>query len=444
MSVSSTLTSVPSARWRRVGLLMFLVYLVAFAERANVSVAAPAISAELQLTAAGTGILLSAFFWGYILTQVPGGWLANRVGPTRVIAVALVIWGLNSIVQALSASLTPLLICRFVMGLSEGAVWPSFAVLFVAWYPPSERARAAGLALLALPLSSVIMAPSAGWLIATWDWETMFIVQGVPAFILAVFVVIFLRDDPTQDRRLSVAERDYILANRAQRGRGGDAQSFVTVLKSPVVWACCAVYFLWLTGFYSFGLWLPTVLKNLSSMGIEAVGWLSVIPFAIAGAALLLNARAADRSTRSKSWFVVPPLLLGAAALLLQHLLPQTLGVQMVLFVLTGLGVYAAFGPWWAWALQYVAPEQAGPASGMVNLFGNFGGIVGPIVVGYAAAGGVRRQRLLHPRILPAGRCPARAHDRPLRLTAGLGSDDRGREGRPPKQRVTKRSPRWP
>lgn len=388
MSVSSTLTSVPSARWRRVGLLMFLVYLVAFAERANVSVAAPAISAELQLTAAGTGILLSAFFWGYILTQVPGGWLANRVGPTRVIAVALVIWGLNSIVQALSASLTPLLICRFVMGLSEGAVWPSFAVLFVAWYPPSERARAAGLALLALPLSSVIMAPSAGWLIATWDWETMFIVQGVPAFILAVFVVIFLRDDPTQDRRLSVAERDYILANRAQRGRGGDAQSFVTVLKSPVVWACCAVYFLWLTGFYSFGLWLPTVLKKLSSMGIEAVGWLSVIPFAIAGAALLLNARAADRSTRSKSWFVVPPLLLGAAALLLQHLLPQTLGVQMVLFVLTGLGVYAAFGPWWAWALQYVAPEQAGPASGMVNLFGNFGGIVGPIVVGYAAAGG--------------------------------------------------------
>jgi sugar phosphate permease len=367
---------------------MFLVYLVAFAERANVSVAAPAMSAELQLTAAGTGIVLSAFFWGYILTQVPGGWLANKVGPSRVIAGALVIWGLTSIAQALSGSLTPLLICRFVMGLSEGVVWPSFAVMFIAWYPLSERARAAGLSLLAMPFSSVIMAPSAGWLIATWSWETMFIVQGLPAFILAVFVVIFLRDDPAKDHRLSAAERDHILAHRARRGAGGAAESFVTVLKKPVVWACCAVYFLWLTGFYSFGLWLPTVLKQLSSSGIEAVGWLSAIPFTIAGLAMLLNSRAADRSTRSKSWFVVPPLFLGAAALLLQHLLPQTLGVQMVFLVLTGLGVYAAFGPWWAWALQYVAPEQAGPASGMVNVFGSFGGIVGPIVVGYAANGG--------------------------------------------------------
>jgi sugar phosphate permease len=364
---------------------MFLVYLVAFAERTNVSIAAPAMRAELSLTAAAIGVLLSAFFWGYILTQVPGGWLASKVGPSRIIAGALVVWGLTSIGQALSGSVTALLICRFTMGLSEGVVWPAFAVMFIAWYPLAERARAAGLSLLAMPVSSVIMAPSAGWLIATWNWQTMFIVQGLPAFVLAVLVVIFLRDDPTRDRRLSAAERDHILAHRAQRAIGGEAASFATVLKTPVVWACCAVYFLWLTGFYSFGLWLPTVLKQLSSRGIEAVGWLSVVPFAIAGAAMLLNSRAADRSARSKSWFVVPWLFLGAAALLLQRLLPSTLGVQLILLTFTGLGVYAAFGPWWAWALQYVAPEQAGPASGMINVFGSFGGIVGPIVVGYAA-----------------------------------------------------------
>lgn len=379
---TSSAPTVPNARWRRIGLLLFLVYLVAFAERANVGVAAPEIRAELDLTATGIGVVLSAFFWGYILTAVPGGWLANKVGPTKVIVTALLLWGVTSIAQALSGSLTLLLVCRFVMGLSEGVVWPTFAVLFIAWFPLSERARVAGLALLALPLSSIIMAPSAGWLIETYSWETMFIVQGVPAFLLAGVVAVFLPDDPTKDRRLSQAELDHILANRAQRQTGQQAQPFTKVLTSPVVWACCAVYFLWLTGFYSFGLWLPTVLQQLSSRGIEAVGWLSVIPFTAAGLAMVLNSRAADRSTRSKSWFVVPPLFVAAAALLLQHLLPQTLTVQMVLLVITGLGVYAAFGPWWAWALQYVAPEQAGPASGLINMAGSFGGIIGPLVVG--------------------------------------------------------------
>ncbi|MBP2372072.1 MFS transporter [Pseudonocardia parietis] len=388
MNVSSTTTAVPNARWRRVGLLLFLVYLVAFAERANVSVAVPSIGTELALGSTAIGLVLSAFFWGYVLTQVPGGWLANKVGPVRLIAGALFAWGIISIGQAFATSAGELIVWRFLMGLSEGVVWPAFAVLFIAWFPLGERARATGLSLLALPASSALMAPSAGWLIETWNWQTMFVVQGLPAFLLGVLVLVLLRDDPSCDPRLSAVEREHIQATRAHKATGAAAASFTSVLLSPVVWACCGVYFLWLTGFYSFGLWLPTVLSQLSNSGIGVVGWLSVIPFAAAGAAMLLNARAADRSDRPKSWFVIPPLLVGAAALLLQHLMPSTLIVQMVFLILTGLGVYAAFGPWWAWALQYIAPEQAGPASGMINLFGSLGGIVGPLVVGMAAGSG--------------------------------------------------------
>lgn len=390
--VPTPASGVPNARWRRTGFLLFLVYLVAFAERANISVAVPSMSLELGLTATAAGVVLSAFFWGYVVTQVPGGWLANRVGPTRVIWVALIIWGLTSIAQALSPSAAALIVCRVVMGLSEGVVWPSFAILFINWFPVAERARAAGLSLLALPISSVIMAPSAGWLIARWNWETMFVVQGLPAFVLAVFVALYLRDDPTQDRRLSSAELHYILQHRPQRSGTLAARSFVSVLKTPAVWACCLIYFLWLTGFYSFSLWLPTLLKELSSQGIEAVGWLTAIPFAVAGAAMLVNSIAADRSGLSKSWFVVPPLLLAAASLLIQHVVPASLGVQLVFLTLTGVGVYAAFGAWWAWVLQHIHPEQAGPASGMVNVFGSFGGVVGPVVVGYAASGGPAAQ----------------------------------------------------
>jgi len=376
---------IPTSRWWRVGIILFLVYLVAFAERSNIGVAAPAIGHQLGLSATFIGVLLSAFFWGYIITQVPGGWLSSKVGPVRVIASSLVIWGVVSILQSTAGSLGELLVYRTVMGLAEGVLWPSFGVMFTVWFTTSERSRASGLALLALPLSSVVAVPSAGWLVGTWSWQVMFIVQGIPAFIMAAVVIIFLRDDPTDDKRLSSTELSYILSNRARRSAGSEATSFLTVLKSPAVWACCVVYFLWLTGFYSFGLWLPTIVKQLSSSGIAKASYLTVIPFLIAGIALVANSWAADRSRRSKTPYVVVPFAIGAIALLTQQVLPSSLAIQIVFLVIAGIGLYASFGPWWGWALERLPAEQAGPGYGLINVFGSFGGIVGPIIVGAAA-----------------------------------------------------------
>ena len=76
-------------RWKRIGLLVFISYLIAFADRSNIGVAAPQMAHDLQLGTTITGALLSAFFWGYLVTQIPGGWLASRIGPSRVIAVAI-------------------------------------------------------------------------------------------------------------------------------------------------------------------------------------------------------------------------------------------------------------------------------------------------------------------------------------------------------------------
>ena len=381
--------TLPRARWSRIGFILFLIYAVAFAERTNISVAAPAMQDDLALSTASTGLMLSAFFWGYILTQVPGGWLANRYGSRVVISVALVMWGVTALLTAAAPTLPLLLAARFLMGLSEGVVWPAFAVLFMNWFPRSERARAAGLALLALPVSAVIMSPAAGWLIDHLGWKEMFVVQGIPAFLLALVAWVLLSNDPTQDRRLSATERDYILATREQRDPGVRDATFTDVLRSPAVWVCTLVYFLWLIGFYSFALWLPTVLKDLSLLDIEAVGWLSVIPFGIAGCAMVLNARASDRSTRSRSWFIIPPLVLASVVLIVQHFLPQTLALQMIMLVVVAIGIYAPFGPWWAWAFEHVPTGQTGPASGLINVGGSLGGVVGPLVVAWAAGGGL-------------------------------------------------------
>lgn len=380
------LSSVPKARWWRIGLLLFLIYTVAFADRQNISVAAPAMVKELHLSSTVLGVLLSAFFWGYVLTQVPGGLLANRIGPKWVIVATLVVWGGAAIATGLVHGYYALLGVRFAMGLAEGAVWPSFAVMFVNWYPDSERGRAINFSEMALPVSSIIMAPTAGWLIAAFNWQTMFIVWGLPPLVLAAAFAYWGADHPDQDRFLSEEERQFLAERPSTASR--EHGSFLEVLRSPMVWTFSALYFLWITGLYSFGLWLPSLLSQLSKSGIAAVGLLSAVPFVLAAVAMYLNAKASDAAPDRRAPHVVVPMFLAGAALLVQHVVHLGLLGNMILLIITGIGLYAAFGPFWAWALQYIPRNQAGPAMGLINVAGNFGGIVGPPIVGAAAAGG--------------------------------------------------------
>lgn len=378
---------VPRRRWYTVGTLLFFIYLLCFADRTNIGVAAPEMMRDLHFSGAVTGTLLSAFFWGYVLTQLPGGWLANKIGPKRVIVAALFIVGVTGCLTGYIDHLPSLIAVRFVMGLGEGVVWPSFAILFLNWFPGSERGRAVSLSQYTLPLSSVIMAPLAGWMIQRFNWQTMFVMQGVPAFLLAVLVWVLLTDDPVNDKRLSAVERDYIVANRGSAAV--ESSRFSQVLRSPMLWGLCLTYFLWITGLYAFGMWVPTVVKQLSNnLAMDTVGWLTAIPYVFATAGMYLIARAADRSSFSRGWYVSGALFLAGIALIAQHLIAGTLVFNITMLTLAGIGLYSALGAWWSWALASVPRNQAAPSVGLINLFGNTGGICGPLLVGFAAAGG--------------------------------------------------------
>ncbi|MFB9127562.1 MFS transporter [Paraburkholderia dipogonis] len=378
---------VPRRRWYVVGTLLFLIYMICFADRSNIGVAAPEMVRDLHLSGAVTGTLLSAFFWGYVLTQLPGGWLANTIGPKRVIVGALCVVGVTGCMTGFVDHLPFLIGVRFVMGLGEGVIWPSFAIMFLNWFPQSERGRAVSLSQYTLPLSSVIMAPLAGWMIREFHWRIMFVMQGIPALILAVVVWAIVTEDPVEDKSLSPAERDYIVAHRG--GEDVESRPFSEVFRSPIVWGLCLTYFLWVTGLYAFGMWVPTVVKQLSAdMGMDTVGWLTAIPYAFATLGMYLVARAADRSNLSRGWYVAGALGLAGFALLAQHFMAGALTTNMVMLTLAGVGIFSALGAWWSWALAIVPRNQAAPAVGLVNLCGNAGGICGPLVVGFAANGG--------------------------------------------------------
>ncbi|MBO0801878.1 MAG: MFS transporter [Nocardiopsaceae bacterium] len=381
-----TRDSVPRARWYRVGLLLFLIYLVAYIDRTNISVAAPSMEKGLGLSSATTGVLLSAFFWGYVITQVPGGWAASRINAKIVVIAALVVWGVGAIGTGLVTTYDQLLAVRVLMGLAEGVVWPSFTVMIMNWYPDREQGRAMNIVEIALPLSSVVASPIAGVMIAAWSYHAMFILQGIPAFVLAIVFALIVGVHPSTDRMLSAAERRYLEANQATgaKPRG----SFTEVLANPRIWILGVIYFLWVSGLYAFGLWVPSFISQLSQDGIGLVGLLSAIPFVVAAVSMYINARISDRPGFNRAWSVIVPLAIGGVALLIQHWIGDGLWLNMVFLMVAGIGIYAAFGPWWAWAASQVPKNQTGPSMGLINFMGNFGGIVGPIVVGLAAGGG--------------------------------------------------------
>jgi MFS family permease len=383
---------IPRARWYRVGLLLLVCYLFAYIDRTNIGIATPAMIDSLGISSTAMGVLQSAFFWGYVVGLAPAGWIAMRFGPKRVLVLALAIFGIAAAATGLVADYQSLLVTRFFVGLGEGFVWPAFGVLFVRWFTGRERARAIAFSLLALPLSSILAAPLGGWMIDTWNYHVMFVLQGLPPLLLVLAVWRWLNDEPTGDRWLSERERHHILDNRAGDERPDGRLR--DVFGSIQVWTCGLVYFLWLVGLYSFSLWLPTVVKELSGSGMTAVGWLSAVPFAVAAVVMYLNSRWADRVVENRTPFVVVPLALAGLALLAQHYLDIGLAGKVVFLLLTAIGLFAAFGPWFAWVLSIVPRNMAAPATALVTFCGNFGGVVGPVVVGAAAGNAPVEQAL--------------------------------------------------
>jgi sugar phosphate permease len=377
---------IPKARWYRIGLLLFLIYLTAFVDRSNIGMAAPLMVKSLGLSTASVGILLSGFFWGYVLTQIPGGWVAGKFSAKSMIVFALIVWGVAAMLTGMVHSFTALMAVRFLMGLAEGVVWPAFSIYFVNWYPDEERARAINFSEMSLPISSIIMSPLAGWMIHTWNYEMMFILQGIPPLILAVVFYFLGADSPAKDRLLSKEERDYLEKNKSTAVK--EKGSLLEVITNPKIWVFCVIYFLWITGLYSFGLWMPSLMKQLSSSGIQAIGFLSAIPFILAAIAMYVTATMSDRRGGKRSTFVAVALAIGGIALIVEHFIGLSLVANMIVLIVAGIGIYAAMGPWWAWAMSFVPRNQAGTANGLINLCGNFGGIVGPIVVGAVAHDG--------------------------------------------------------
>jgi sugar phosphate permease len=231
------------------------------------------------------------------------------------------------------------------------------------------------------------MSVVSGYLVQSLSWRWMFIVEGAPAVIWAGFWWWLVRDRPRQADWLTAPEKDAIEDALAKEQSGmKPVRNYWAAFKSPRVLLLCAQYFCWSIGVYGFVLWLPSILKEGSSLGIVAAGWLSAVPYVLAVLAMLAVSWFSDRLLERKA-FIWPSLLIGALAFCGSYLLgASSFWLSFTLLVIAGGAMYAPYGPFFAMISEMLPKNVAGGATALINSMGALGSFAGAYLVGYLNA----------------------------------------------------------
>jgi ACS family tartrate transporter-like MFS transporter len=373
----------------RVMPLVFLLYVVAFIDRANVAYAKLTMTVDLGFSEAVYGFGAGVFFIGYLVLEIPGALIVQKWGARWWMARILISWGICTILVGLVNTPTQFYVTRFLLGCAEAGFFPGVIVYLNEWFPTQYRARAMARFVVASPIALAIGGPIAGPILGMdalglpgWRW--LFILEGLPAILLGVLVPFIMINRPREAKWLRPEERDWVIGELEKEKRRKAALGKYTVwqaMRHPSVLALAAITFLANVGIQGFFLWLPTTVQQASGLPAYMSAIVSGLPFTIAIASMLIFSWSSDR-TGERGYHVAVPLM--AAAILFPITTISTLSFGWLLFwlCLTSGAIYG-FGPtFWTLPTAILGESAAAAAIGLINCASGLGGFVGPTVVG--------------------------------------------------------------
>jgi MFS family permease len=379
-----TASSMTQDRWWRILGVSFVMYVLSFIDRTNISMAIPAMRAELHMSAAAIGQATSVFFWGYIVLQIPTGRLASVWSPKWVIYLQLLAWSGISLTTAFVQTDTQLWWNRFALGLAEGGVLTCTLVLIRSWFTRPERARANTVFLASLAIAPMIANPVSGFVLSVSDWRTMFMLEALPGLLWGFVWLWAIADRPEKAAWLPAAERERLIAELAAEAATVPpvAGHWLHVLHSRPVVLLVLYNFGALTAEWGVGFWLPSVVKETGA-SILQVGLLSALPYAAGATMMVLVARSSDRR-RERKWHMIAATSASGLFLFCAQFATGFGPYATVLFLTMSIGAFLGrFGPFWTLPGDVLPPAVAGVGIGLINGAGNLGGTVGPVFFGF-------------------------------------------------------------
>jgi sugar phosphate permease len=376
----------PSQRWLHIIPVAFIMYTIAFVDRTNISLAMVPMSRALHMLPGQAGNAAGFFFVGYLLLQIPGGYLAQRWSAKRFVSILLVLWGGCSVACGLVRTWHEFLIMRFLLGVAEGGVWPATLVLLAHWFPRAERARANAYWMLCLPISVIVSSPLSGWILGRWNWRVLLISEGALPFLWLLIWQRFIDDHPREARWISAEELEHLESTLHREASELDPVIPEPLLRSllrPPLLLMVGFYFLLNSGNYGYLFWLPSAMENARKLSSAQVGVLFALPYLITAAGMILVSHHSDKR-RERRRHVALAMAWGGFFMLASVLLTRpspALSFLAISFV--GAGSYGALGPFWAIPTETLPRSASGSAMGLVNALGNLGGYFGPLAIGY-------------------------------------------------------------
>lgn len=361
-----------------------ILAIVTYLDRVAVSSAAPAIRSEMGLDAVQMGWVFSAFTWAYAVFEIPSGWMGDVMGPRKVLTRIVIWWSAFTAATGLAWNFASLVVARLLFGIGEAGAFPNTSRSFARWFPVSERGAAHGWVFMGTRMGGAITPPLVVAAMTAFGWRGTFYLFGTLGLVWAWFWWRWFRDEPSTHPEVNAAELALIQADREVHT---EERFKWSELLSPNLLLVYGMYFTMGYTLYFNLTWLPTYLKDVRGFTLEQAGWLSGVVLFTGGVMTYVGGKLTDYMVRryglkiGRSMAVVTlpiagALLIGAAQT------TSPIGAAILLAATLGVADLSVSS---CWSICHdIGGPHAGIITGAMNTWGNIGGALSPLVVGYA------------------------------------------------------------
>jgi ACS family tartrate transporter-like MFS transporter len=301
----------------------------------------------------------------------------------------MISWGVISVAMMFVRTTPTFYLLRFLLGAAEAGFFPGVVYYLSYWYPEGQRARAIAAFMTAVPVSGVIGGPLSGALLslnglfglAGWQW--LFLVEGLPAILLGVIVLLYLDERPEEARWLLSVERDWLrneLTNKRNPRSAAQSIGILAALTNATIWQLGIIFLFAAIGFYGYSFWAPLVVKSLIGSSDLGVGVILGAISAVTIISMMLNGAHSDH-TDERPLHVAVPLLISGVGFFGCALLRQPI-LAVFFLALVPIGHCAAYGPFWSMPSRFLTGAPAAAGIALAVTIANVGGFVGPTIIG--------------------------------------------------------------
>ncbi|MGQ9634208.1 MAG: MFS transporter [Bryobacteraceae bacterium] len=364
-------------RWTIVGLLCAGM-MIAYFDRVNLSVAIAdhQFKSDFALSDRERGLLNSAFFWSYMLLQIPAGWVVDRYGTRIPYALGFLVWSLVSAASAFAGSIRQLFALRLLLGVGESVITPAGMRWMRFHCAEQQRGLAVGLYMAAAKFGPALGTPLAAWLIQLYGWRPMFLILGLGCLLwLIPWLALVKEDAPAQSRGQTKAEKPA-------------GPSLGRLLLSPVIFGTVIGTFCYMYFVYFCMTWLPAYLVEARGLSLTSSGAYTAFTFSGMAVVAIAAGWLADRMiqrggnpVRVRKGFVIAGFLLAGTELIGAVSESSTVALFFAIFSLSGLGLVTA--NYWALTQTLMPGAAVGRIVGVQNCAANLPGIVAPLLTGW-------------------------------------------------------------